>query len=128
MTEGKRRRIWGIEEDVLDMINEAAKDTYPDEFLATLRAEKGVVTEILLLPGTLSGEHSGTFHLHMLPIDLSVVGTVHSHPSFSNMPSEADISLFGRFGNTHIITCIPFDMRSWKAYDYNGNEIELEVV
>ncbi|MDD1768101.1 MAG: Mov34/MPN/PAD-1 family protein [Methanomassiliicoccales archaeon] len=128
MTEGKRRKIWGIEQDVLDMINEAAKDTYPDEFLATLRAEKGIVTEILLLPGTLSGEHSGTFHLHMLPIDLSVVGTVHSHPSFSNMPSEADISLFGRFGNTHIITCIPFDKRSWKAYDYNGDEIELEVV
>ena len=128
MTEGKRRKIWGIEQDVLDMINEAAKDTYPNEFLATLRAEKGIVTEILLLPGTLSGEHSGTFHLHMLPIDLSVVGTVHSHPSFSNMPSEADISLFGRFGNTHIITCIPFDKRSWKAYDYNGDEIELEVV
>lgn len=128
MTEGKRRKIWGIEQDVLDMINEAARDTYPNEFLATLRAEKGIVTEILLLPGTLSGEHSGTFHLHMLPIDLSVVGTVHSHPSFSNMPSEADISLFGRFGNTHIITCIPFDKRSWKAYDYNGDEIELEVV
>ncbi len=128
MTERKRRKIWGIEEDVLEMICEAAKDTYPNEFLATLRAEKGVVTEILLLPGTLSGERSGTFHLDMLPIDLSVVGTVHSHPSFSNEPSEADISLFGRFGNTHIITCIPFDMGSWKAYDYNGNEIELEIV
>ena len=128
MTERKRRKIWGIEEDVLDMINEAAKDTYPNEFLATLRAEKGVVTEILLLPGTLSGERSGTFHLNMLPIDLSVVGTVHSHPSFSNMPSEADISLFGRFGNTHIITCIPFDKGSWKAYNYNGEEVELEVV
>ena len=128
MTERKRRKIWGIEEDVLDMINEAAKDTYPNEFLATLRAEKGVVNEILLLPGTLSGERSGTFHLNMLPIDLSVVGTVHSHPSFSNMPSEADISLFGRFGNTHIITCIPFDKGSWKAYNYNGEEVELEIV
>jgi proteasome lid subunit RPN8/RPN11 len=128
MTEGKRRKVWGIEEEVLEMINESAKETYPNEFLATLRAEKGVVTEILLLPGTLSGGRSGTFQLHMLPIDFSVVGTVHSHPSFSNRPSEADISLFGRFGNTHIITCVPFDMGSWSAYNYNGEKIELEVV
>ncbi|MGD0057484.1 MAG: Mov34/MPN/PAD-1 family protein [Methanomassiliicoccales archaeon] len=128
MTEVKRRKVWGIEEEVLEMINESAKDTFPNEFLATLRAEKGVVTEILLLPGTLSGERSGTFHMNMLPIDLSVVGTVHSHPSFSNRPSEADISLFGRFGNTHIITCIPFDRGTWRAYDYNGKEVELEIV
>ncbi len=124
----RRRRVWGIEAELLEMISEAAKETYPNEFLATLRAEKGVITEILLLPGTISGERSGTFHLNMLPIDLSVVGTVHSHPSTSNHPSQEDIALFGRFGNTHIITCIPFDMSSWRAYDYSGREVQLEVI
>lgn len=123
-----RRKIWGIEREVLEMINESARETYPNEFLATLRARKGVITEVLLLPGTLQGERSGTLMLHMKPIDLSVVGTVHSHPSYSNRPSRADLAFFGRFGNTHIITCIPFDMGSWTTYDYAGREVDLEVI
>jgi len=110
------------------MVNESAKETYPNEFVATLRAEEGVVTEVLLLPGTIQGTRSGVLLLHMLPIDFSVVGTVHSHPSYSNHPSEADLALFGRFGNTHIITCLPFDLNSWQVYDYNGKAIELEMI
>ena len=123
-----RRKVWGIEREVLEMVNESAKDTFPNEFVATLRAEEGVVTEVLLLPGTIQGTRSGVLLLHMLPIDFSVVGTVHSHPSHSNHPSGADLALFGRFGNTHVITCLPFDLNSWQAYDYNGKEIELEII
>jgi proteasome lid subunit RPN8/RPN11 len=123
-----KRRVWGIDRGVLKMVNESAKDTYPNEFVATMRAEEGVITELLLLPGTIQGTRSGVLLLHMLPIDFSVVGTIHSHPSYSNHPSEADLALFGRFGNTHVITCLPYDMGSWKAYDYNGREIELEVI
>lgn len=123
-----KRRIWGIDRGVLEMVNESAKDTYPNEFVATMRAEEGVITELLLLPGTIQGTRSGVLLLHMLPIDFSVVGTIHSHPSYSNHPSEADLALFGRFGNTHVIICLPYDLTSWKAYDYNGKEIELEVI
>ena len=100
------------ESDVLEMVNEAARQSLPNEFVATMRAEKGVITEILLLPGSLAGTMSATVPLHMMPIDLSVIGTVHSHPGYSNRPSDHDLALFGRFGNTHIITCLPFDMLS----------------
>ncbi len=124
----KKRKIWGIDRDIITMANESARDTFPREFVAALRAEKGVITEVLLLPGTLQGERFGSLRLNMLPIDLSVVGTIHSHPSHSNRPSKADISLFGRFGNTHIITCLPFDMNSWRAYDYYGREVDLEII
>jgi len=124
----RKRKTWGIEREVLEMVNETAKDTYPNEFVAMLRAEEGVVTELLLLPGTIQSSHSGTLLMHMLPIDFSVVGTIHSHPSSSNHPSRADLAFFGRFGNTHIITCLPYDMGSWQAYDYNGRKVELEVV
>lgn len=124
----ERRKIWGIESDVLDMINEASRGSFPNEFVAALRAEKGVITEILLFPGSYSNEHSAFMQLHMLPIDLSVVGTVHSHPGPSNRPSDEDLHLFGNFGSTHIITCLPYDMRSWQAYDRNGRKVELEVV
>ncbi len=123
-----KRKTWGIEADVLEMVNEAAKGSYPKEFVAALRAEKGVITEILLFPGSYANEHSAFMQLNMLPIDLSVVGTVHSHPGPSNRPSDADLHLFGNFGNTHIITCLPYDMRSWRAYDYKGDTVQLEVL
>lgn len=128
MNKEKKKRVWGIDEAVIDTINEAARNSFPNEFVAVLRAEKGIITEILLLPGTISGEQSGLLRLHMLPIDFSVVGTVHSHPSFSNLPSEADIQMFSRFGYVHLITCAPFNMNSWKAYDRNGNVFDLEVI
>ena len=123
-----KKKVWAVEREVLEMVNESAREVYPREFVATLRAEKGVITEVMLLPGTIQGSRSGTLMLHMMPIDLSVVGTAHSHPSHSNRPSRADINLFGRYGNTHIITCLPYDTSSWRAYDYNGREKELEVI
>ena len=52
-----------IEAGLLDAINEAAVQTYPNEFVAALRAEKGVINELLMLPGTISGETSGTLML-----------------------------------------------------------------
>lgn len=124
----EKRKVWGIEADVLDIVHEAAKGSFPKEFVAALRAEKGVITEILLFPGAYSNEHSAFMQLYNMPIDLSVVGTVHSHPGPSNRPSSADLHLFSSYGSTHIITCLPYDMSSWRAYDYKGDVIKLEVL
>lgn len=123
-----KRRTWGIEGDVLDMVNEASRESFPNEFVAALRAEEGVITEILLFPGSYSNEHSAHMQLYMMPIDLSVVGTVHSHPGPSNRPSDEDLHLFSNYGNTHIITCLPYDRSSWQAYDHKGQRISLEIV
>jgi proteasome lid subunit RPN8/RPN11 len=123
-----RRKIWGIEADVLKMINEASRESLPNEFVAALRAENGVITEILLFPGSRSNERSAFMQLNLMPIDFSVVGTVHSHPGPSNRPSAEDLHLFGNFGSTHIITCLPYDWRSWQAYDREGRPVKLEVV
>jgi proteasome lid subunit RPN8/RPN11 len=117
-----------ITSKVLELMFAAARDTHPNEFACALRAEEGVVTEILLVPGTISGGSSAILRLHMLPIDLSVVGSAHSHPSPNAIPSEADLSLFARFGPLHIIIGYPYDMDSWKAYYRDGTEIDLDVV
>ena len=126
----RKRRIWGINKDTLKLILEVSKESYPKEFIATLIAKKGIIEEINLLPGTLSGNTMAILHTHMQPPDimLSVVGTVHSHPSGSNRPSGADLTFFSKFGNTHIIVGKPYDMNSWQAYDAPGKPIELEVV
>ena len=117
-----------IKKETLNLILEVSKENYPMEFGGMLRVEKGIITEILLLPGTVSGDSHAIFHLHMLPIDFSVKGTVHSHPSYNFHPSEADLALFSKFGSTHIIVGMPFNKKSWQGYDYKGNSIELTVV
>lgn len=120
--------VKGITSKVLELMFAAARDSHPHEFACVLRAEKGIVTEILLVPGTVSGDSSAILRLHMLPIDLSVVGSAHSHPTPNAIPSEADLALFSRFGPLHIIIGYPYDMNSWKAYYRDGREIELNVV
>jgi proteasome lid subunit RPN8/RPN11 len=126
----KKRRIWGIQRDALRLILEVSKESYPKEFAATLIAKKGIIYEINLLPGTLSGATSALVRTHMQPPDvtLSVVGLVHSHPSGNFNPSGADLNFFSRFGNTHIIVGMPYTEKSWQAYDASGKIIKLEVV
>jgi proteasome lid subunit RPN8/RPN11 len=125
-----KRRIWGIEKKTLELIFEVSKDTYPREFAATLIAKKGIIREINLLPGTISGGTMAIVHTHMQPPDitLSVVGLVHSHPSGNYSPSGADLHFFSKFGNTHIIVGRPYNLNSWQAYDARGVPIKLEVV
>jgi proteasome lid subunit RPN8/RPN11 len=115
----------------LKLILEASKSNYPREFGGLLRvdkASKDTISEIIILPGTISGDSHAIFKLHMLPIDYSIVGTVHSHPSSFIIPSEADLDLFDRFGKIHIIVASPFNENSWKAYDYMGNELEIYII
>lgn len=66
--------------------------------------------------------------MHMLPIDFTIIGTVHSHPSSNPKPSSADLSLFERYGKIHIISAHPYSTTSWQAYDYKGNAIKLRVI
>jgi len=121
-------KVRGIDRGLLEMINQAARDSLPNEFVAMLRVEDGIIGELLLLPGTLQGKDSATLMMHMMPIDYSVVGTVHSHPGFSNRPSRQDLELFRRYGYVHIITCLPYDEGSWRAYDGLGRPRQLPVV
>jgi proteasome lid subunit RPN8/RPN11 len=123
-----RANVDRIKKKTLKMILEASKSTYPEEFGTILRASKGVINELILLPGTIQGERSALFKLHMLPIDFTVVGTAHSHPSGVCYPSEADLDLFRRFGWVHIIVCRPYSMTSWAAYDGLGEPKDLKVV
>jgi proteasome lid subunit RPN8/RPN11 len=106
----------------------SGRSSYPNEFGGVLRADPpGVISELLLLPGTTAGRRHANFQLYMLPADLTVVGTVHSHPSGALHPSDADVRLFRNWGRRHIILGAPFGPGSWRAYDSNGEETRLEV-
>ncbi len=120
--------MWKIRKNVLQLILEASRDTYPDEFGAFLRAKHNIIYEIVMLPGTLSGDRSVLFQLFMKPIDFTIVGSVHSHPSGYPIPSGADLNMFAKTGDIHIIVAYPFTMESWKAYNRDGEEIEVKVI
>jgi proteasome lid subunit RPN8/RPN11 len=125
------QRIWKITHSCLNLILESAKSTYPNEFGALLRADsrkKDTIVELVLLPGTVSGDAHAIFRLQMLPIDYSIVGTVHSHPSPYPIPSGADYALFEKFGKIHIIAAYPYSEISWKAYDYKGNPQSITLI
>lgn len=121
-------KVRRIRRRTMRMILAAAKDSYPNEFSAALRARDGVVTELILVPGTISGERGALMRLHMLPIDFSIVGSAHSHPSGAPEPSEADLEFFSKFGYMHIIAAHPFRDWDWAAYDPRGHRIALEVI
>jgi len=122
---------WKIKRKCLEMILEASKSSYPNEFGGLLRVDekdKHTIVELVLLPGTISGNSHAIFRMHMLPIDFSIVGTVHSHPSSIPKPSDADLQLFNKRGKVHIIAASPYSLSSWKAYDRSGKEIVIEIV
>jgi proteasome lid subunit RPN8/RPN11 len=113
----------------LDSALASARSAYPNEFGGVLRADQpGMITDLLLLPGTVAGRRHASFQFQMLPVDLGVAGTVHSHPSGALHPSEADVNLFRHWGRRHLILGAPYGPGSWRAYDGNGREVHLDVV
>jgi proteasome lid subunit RPN8/RPN11 len=123
---------WKITKECLSLIFESSKSNFPQEFGALLRVDrvqKHTIIEVVLLPGTISGDAHAIFRLHMLPVDYSIVGTVHSHPSSITRPSDADLDLFNHFGSIHIIIGVSvYGEVSWRAYDYTGQEASIDVV
>lgn len=122
---------WKITNKCLNLILECAKSEYPHEFGGFLRVDskkRDTIYEILILPGTISGESHAMFRMSMLPIDFTIVGTVHSHPSYSPIASETDRQLFQKYGKVHIIIANPFNEYSWKSYNNKGEEIKITIV
>ena len=122
------KRVGAIARKTLRMILEASRDMHPLEFGAILRAEEGTITELLLVPGTVSGKRHAIFQLHMLPPDFAVVGTVHSHPSGVYEPSDEDRALFNKFGGVHLIIGYPYAEDTWAAWTNKGERTSLKVV
>ncbi len=122
------QRITKIERPVLRLICEVARESHPNEFGGSLRAEGDTVTEIMLVPATIGGARHAILPLFNLPVDMSIVGTVHSHPSPYAIPSDADLQLFRNYGHTHIIIANPYTETTWRAYDHAGRNIRLEII
>lgn len=114
-----------IRREALEFILEAGRNLYPREFAGLLRGDKELIKEVLILPGTKQWFDSASINLNMLPIDLSVIGSIHSHPGASNRPSRADLIFFSKLGSVHGIVCQPYTLESLRFYDRSGGEVEV---
>jgi len=116
--------------ELLDSIFEGAKQLYPKETFLLLRGKKSKdairVLELVVPPLAVYGYGFATLPFHMLPMDFSVVGTVHSHPSGNINPSSADINHF--FGRILMIVGFPFaGTKNVAVYDSKGEKLILQV-
>jgi proteasome lid subunit RPN8/RPN11 len=120
-----------IPRSLLDTILAGAKQLYPRESFLLLRGKKskGVITisDLVIAPFAVHGRGFASYPTHMLPMDFSVVGTVHSHPSGNINPSSVDLNhLFGRI---LMIVGYPYiDERYVAVYGSNGEKLTLNVI
>lgn len=121
---------FSISSKLLDSIFEGAKRLYPKETLLLLRGKKskeGIrVSDIVVPPLAVHGYGFANLPFHMLPMDFSVVGSVHSHPSGNLNPSNVDLNHF--FGRVLMIVGFPFaSIQNVGVYDSKGKKIQLKV-
>ncbi len=116
--------------EILEMILESARHLHPRETILLLRgkASKNLinVSDVLIPPLATYGKGFSAFRAHMLPIDFSIVGAAHSHPSGNLKPSVEDQN--HSIGRIMLIVGFPYQGKeNVAAYNRSGERLALEV-
>ena len=110
------------------LICRAARRTFPDEFIADLRIDQDVISEIIVTPNSVYGQDFSALDDWMRPISVKSGGSVHSHPDADNRPSRPDVRAFSKEGGVHLIIGYPYRLRDIAAYDAKGRKLDLKIV
>lgn len=124
------KRTVSIDRSVILSILDYARACHPKEGVLLLRGkiskDRILVEEVEIPPLAVHGHRFSNFPLYMLPIDFSVVGTAHSHPSGVLKPSITDINNF--YGRIMIIVAYPYRSEQDIAiFNGKGNIIRYEM-
>ncbi|MEM2816277.1 MAG: Mov34/MPN/PAD-1 family protein [Candidatus Bathyarchaeia archaeon] len=119
-----------VSQKLLKAILKHAGMLYPKETIFLLRGEKSKkqirISELIVPPLATYGHGFANIPTHMLPIDFSIIGTVHSHPSGSLTPSPADLNHL--WGSILMIVAFPFkDEKCAAVYNYKGEKLTLKI-
>ena len=124
-------KVRGIARDLIRALLDSAREMDDvgggREFVAVLREEDGVIREFFFLPFS-STTRSASLRMDVMPIDLHIAGSAHSHPTGALRPSDADLRFFPALGRYHLILGPPFSETSWRCFTSDGQPCELEVV
>ncbi|MGA3060867.1 MAG: Mov34/MPN/PAD-1 family protein [Candidatus Bathyarchaeia archaeon] len=116
--------------ELLDSIFEGAKRLYPRETILLLRGKKVKdtirIVDLVVPPLATYGHGFANYQLHLLPMDFSIVGSVHSHPSGNTTPSDVDLNHF--LGRILMIVGFPYTSeRNVSVYNSCGEKLPIEV-
>ncbi|MFX1446313.1 MAG: hypothetical protein ACFFHV_23200 [Promethearchaeota archaeon] len=118
-----------IKKGLLEGLLALSRDQYPREILCLLRIHDGIADEFILPPGAVTSVNSGVLFPSRIPLDSSIEGTAHSHPSGNLHPSKGDLRGVFKKKNFHFIIGYPYNSFSCvKCFDRNGNEIPFQIV
>ena len=133
MSELKKKKLErkiSLTKDARDGILSFCKMNHPNEGILILRgkSKRGnvFIDELVIPPFSETGADFAGFPHNPLPLDLSYVGIVHSHPSGSAEPSLTDLDNF--FGLVSMIVKSPYENDDIFAWDSDGKEIPLVIV
>lgn len=119
-----------IDREVFMGMKALAEDNHPNEIVVLLRGNRSGdvfhITEYLIPPLGFGSRRSTGFPAHMLPIDFSILGTAHSHPSGNLRPSTGDMHNF--YGRLMMILGPPYSMDNVAAYTKQGKAIPVKVL
>jgi proteasome lid subunit RPN8/RPN11 len=116
---------------VANSILSYALGAYPKEAILLLRGKSArgevLITDVVIPPLATHGHGFSGFSNVMLPMDLTVIGVAHSHPSGILRPSTHDLNHF--YGKIMTITAHPFQSYNDIAvFNRNGDRLPHEVV
>lgn len=115
---------------LLESMLDLAREGHPREVILLLRGKVregcAELEDFLIPPLTVSGRGFAEFPMHLLPIDFSIIGTAHSHPSESVVPSHEDLKNF--YGLVMMILAYPYSPSSSAVYNRRGVRIPLRII
>jgi len=120
-----------VPKEIFEMVFESARRLHPKETIFLLRGKRSGnslnVTELVIPPAASYGGGFSSFPLHMLPMDFSIIGSIHSHPSGNISPSAADLN--HSLGKIMIIVGFPYrGSENIAVYNRDGKRLNLQIV
>lgn len=119
-----------IPKEIVQMIFESARTLYPKETIFLLRGKTRkheiAISEIVIPPSATYGRGFAGLSMLRLPVDFSIIGTAHSHPSESLAPSVEDLN--HALGKVILVVAHPYEgMDSIGVYNRKGDKLKLRI-
>ncbi|MBC7091750.1 MAG: Mov34/MPN/PAD-1 family protein [Nitrososphaeria archaeon] len=116
--------------EVLNSLLTYSLNNHPYEGILLLRGKVGKdkveVENVTIPPMSVRGIAFSSFPLHMLPLDSSIIGTAHSHPSGFLEPSLDDLHHF--YGIIMVIIRYPYrSVEDVGVFDREGRKLSFTV-
>jgi hypothetical protein len=100
---------------------------YPQEGVCVLKSKDGVLSELVLNPGSSSSFYYIIFNPGSVSYDKKFLATCHFHPTGTADPSPEDIEAFGMYP-INIIIAYPYSIENLMVYNQQGQRIDLEIL